>query len=295
MKKKITVACLAIMLALMCCAFTPKIYTNPIDDNSENATINMEPTPLVELEEAPIPPVIQERLDEERIESFTDPNMLIYTMEELDQLIEQERSIQNIVLNLAQSARALGWPEDSISIRSAQNIWWNSDLAIKAYQNRQSELCSELELAKWKTKKTEYLAATEIWLYMKDLGWNDYVCAGILGNLMTEVGGQTLDIQYWLSGNGYYGMCQWNKAYQSGVWGADLKEQCDFLRDTIKYEIDTFGYAYKKGFNLDSFLAMTNEKDAALAFAKTYERCDSDSYSIRQKNATVAYDYFVNN
>ena len=130
---------------------------------------------------------------------------------------------------------------------------------------------------------------------MKDLGWNDYVCAGIMGNLMAEVGGQTLDIQYWLQGNGYYGMCQWNKAYRSGVWGADLTGQCDFLRDTIKYEIDTFGYAYKKGFNLNSFLALSNERDAALAFAKCYERCGSGTYTIRQNNAEKAYDYFVNN
>ena len=112
---------------------------------------------------------------------------------------------------------------------------------------------------------------------------------------MAEVGGQTLDIQYWLKGNGYYGMCQWNKAYCSGVWGADLTGQCDFLRDTIKYEIDTFGYAYQKGFNFESFLNMSNERDAAKAFAKCYERCGSSTYTIRQNNAEKAYNYFVNN
>ena len=112
---------------------------------------------------------------------------------------------------------------------------------------------------------------------------------------MAEVGGQTLDIQYWLKGNGYYGMCQWNKAYCEGVWGADLAGQCDFLRDTIKYEIDTFGYAYQKGFNFESFLNMSNERDAAKAFAKCYERCGSSTYNIRMNNAEKAYDYFVNN
>ena len=129
---------------------------------------------------------------------------------------------------------------------------------------------------------------------MKNLGWNDYVCAGIMGNLMAEVGGQTLDIQYWLKDNGYYGMCQWNKAY-SNIWGADLETQCDYLKNTIKYEIDTFGYAYQKGFNFASFLNMSNERDAAKAFAKCYERCSSSTYNIRMNNAEKAYNYFVNN
>ena len=129
---------------------------------------------------------------------------------------------------------------------------------------------------------------------MKSLGWNDYVCAGIIGNLMAEVGGQTLDIRYTLSSSGYYGMCQWSRGYGK-VWGAGLDTQCDFLRDTIKYEFDTYGFKYQKGFNFNSFLNMDDAQQAALAFAKCYERCASGSYNIRQKNALKAYDYFVNN
>lgn len=88
-------------------------------------------------------------------------------------------------------------------------------------------------------------------------------------------------------------MCQWNKAYSEGVWGASLEEQCAFLRDTIAYEIDTFGYAYKKGFDYEDFLQLTDCKQAALAFAKAYERCGSGSYAVRQKNALAAYNYFI--
>lgn len=127
---------------------------------------------------------------------------------------------------------------------------------------------------------------------MKAQGWNDYVCAGIMGNLMAEVGGQTLDIRYTLSSSGYYGMCQWSRGY-SQVWGAGLETQCDFLRDTIKYEFDTYGSKYQKGFNFNSFLNMTDAQQAALAFAKSYERCGSGSYRVRQKNALKAYNYFV--
>ena len=281
MKKQIMAMILAVVTVLMCCAFTSEV----------NANENVEPmvkyvTQTVEIEKS---------FKVEKLEEFEDPNLSTYTMEQLQILIEAERADQAAAHELAESARKLGWNEELDPIVSAENEWWNSQVAIEVYHARYEELYAESEEAKWATKAAEYPAATQIWRYMKDLGWNDYVCAGIMGNLMAEVGGQTLDIQYWLQGNGYYGMCQWNKAHRSSVWGADLVGQCDFLRDTIKYEIDTFGYAYKKGFNLDSFLALTNERDAALAFAKCYERCNSNYYAIRQTNAEKAYNYFVNN
>ena len=282
MKRQIVAMILAVVTVLMCCAFTSQAKAN------EPATVVEYVTRTVEVE-------VDKSFKIDKIEEFEDPNLDTYTMAQLQALIEAERADQEAAHELAESARKLGWPEESEPIISAKNEWWNAQLAIEVYDARYQELYAESEEAKWITKSAEYPAATQIWRYMKDLGWNDYVCAGIMGNLMAEVGGQTLDIQYWLQGNGYYGMCQWNKAYRSGVWGADLVGQCDFLRDTIKYEIDIFGYAYKKGFNLDSFLALSNERDAALAFAKCYERCGSGTYTIRQNNAEKAYDYFVNN
>lgn len=276
---------LAVITVLMCCAFTSSAGVN---ENTEPETIIEYVTQVVEVE-------TDNSFKVEKLEEFEDPDLTTYTMSQLQILIEAERANQETAHELAESARKLGWPEESEPIVSAKNEWWNAQLAIEVYNARYQELYAEYEEAKWTTKAAEYPAATQIWRYMKDLGWNDYVCAGIMGNLMAEVGGQTLNIQYWLYGNNYYGMCQWNKAYCNKVWGADLVGQCDFLSDTIKYEIDTFGYAYAKGFNFDSFLAMSNERDAALAFAKCYERCGSGSYTIRQNNAEKAYDYFVNN
>ena len=285
MKRQIVAMILAVITVLMCCAFTSAGANEKI----------VEPEVVVEYVTRTVEVEVDKSFKVDRIEEFEDPNLDTYTMAQLQVLIEAERADQEAAHELAESARKLGWPEESEPIASAKNEWWNAQLAIEVYDARYKELYAESEEAKWATKAAEYPAATQIWRYMKDLGWNDYVCAGIMGNLMAEVGGQTLDIQYWLKGNGYYGMCQWNKAYCNGVWDADLTGQCNFLRDTIKYEIDTFGYAYKKGFNLDSFLAMSNERDAALAFAKCYERCGSGSYTIRQNNAEKAYDYFVNN
>ena len=281
MKKQIVAMILAVITVLMCCAFT-------------SAGAQETSQPVVEYVTRTVEVEVDKSFKVEKIEEFEDSNLSTYTMAQLQVLIEAERANQEAAHALAESARKLGWPEESEPIASAKAEWWNAQLAIEVYDARYQKLYAESEEVKWETKAAEYPAATQIWRYMKDLGWNDYVCAGIMGNLMAEVGGQTLDIQWWLYGNNYYGMCQWNKAYSS-IWGADLKTQCDYLRDTIKYEIDTFGYAYQKGFNLDSFLNMTNERDAAKAFAKCYERCGSSTYNIRMNNAEKAYDYFVNN
>lgn len=156
---------------------------------------------------------------------------------------------------------------------------------VEEFEAKQEE---ELE---WIEKSEEYESAAFIWRYFKDKGYSDYAIAGILGNIMAEVGGQTLYIQYWLSSSSYYGMCQWSRQYYPGAIGLSLEEQCDFLFNTIENEFDVFGYIV--GLSYEDFIQIENEQTAALAFAKVYERCGSGSYSVRQSNATEAYDYFV--
>ena len=217
----------------------------------------------------------------------------LQALTDFQRLIDEHKTKQRISNEIISNALKLGWDKDSETILQARKQWLQSETAIKIYSQAKEVKAAQIEEAKWNTRKLEYPVATEIWLYMKNLGWTDEVCAGIMGNLMAEVGGHTLDIQHKLKGNGYYGMCQWNTAYKNKVWGKDLNGQLDFLRDTIKYEIDTFGYAYKSNFNFNSFLNLENEKDVALAFAKCYERCGSDSYNSRQVNATKALEYFT--
>lgn len=249
---------------------------------------------------APTPEVVEiiryvekEEFEVEEIDYFFDENISNYTIEELETKITNERKIQQQAHELAELARALGWPEDCDAIQHAKTQWHNSQKKIDIYAIELDLKNQILVEDKWETKKQEYPIATEIWLYMKDLGWNDYVCAGIMGNLMTECGGQTLNIQPLLQGT-YYGMCQWSKVWYPEVWGQNLQGQLDFLNKTIKNEFSIFGGLYQKGFNFNSFLSLTNEREAALAFAKCYERCHHAYYGVRQVNATTAYNYFVN-
>jgi hypothetical protein len=79
---------------------------------------------------------------------------------------------------------------------------------------------------------------------------------------MTEVGGNTLEIKYWLTNpsNRYYGICQWSTGYKA-VWYEDLEYQINFLIDTMPYEFNTYGRSYAKGFDYADFLALENAED----------------------------------
>lgn len=137
----------------------------------------------------------------------------------------------------------------------------------------------------------KYSQATQVWNGLKALGLNDYVCAGIMGNIMAEVGGQTLDISRWSqyssTTSGYYGICQWaggRKQRLLNDFGTTLEAQIKFLSVEL-FEVIPKG---------NSFYNMQDEKEAALYFAKYYERCGSGSYGVRQTNATKALQYFTN-
>ena len=205
---------------------------------------------------------------------------------ELINLIEEYTLKKEEVHLVADKARMIGYTENSQPIISAKSQWYFYNEIIKFYQNQLDKINKELD-------ELEYKDATLIWEYMKNLGWNDYVCAGILGNMMAEVGGGTLDLQTTIYGNGFYGLCQWNQVFTDKVWGADLKDQMDFLRDDIKYQIDMFGFCYSNNFNFEKFLELENEQEAALAFMKCYERGLPQSNYVRQQYATIAYEYFV--
>ena len=216
-------------------------------------------------------------------------NLLTYvdtdSLHELDSLIQECNARMENSHAIVVAARNCGYDLNHPVV----------ELALKeynqAYENylKYQEKC---DLIFSKLKNEEYQAAFTIWHYLKELGYNDYVCAGILGNLMVEVGGQTLDIQYWLGDGEYNGMCQWSTKYYGDI-PEDLIGQCDLLANTIKENFDIFGSNYKSNFGYEDFLNLKDEKEAALAFAMCYERCNSKYYDIRLTSATDAYNYFV--
>ena len=202
---------------------------------------------------------------------------------------------QEVLHRMAECARELGWQEDCEVIKIASKEWWavqEQRAIIREEENRRLQIEEQ-----WSIKASKYPAATKIWRYLTEtLLYNNAVAAGIMGNIMVEVGGGTLSINPTLYSYGsgyYYGICQWNKGAYPAVRGQDLDYQLQYLADTIEYELNTYGYMYSKGHNYNSFIGLQNASDAALAFAKAYERCGSSTYSLRQRCAQTAYDYFT--
>lgn len=198
-------------------------------------------------------------------------------LDQLEALMQEQDEMMEAAHQMAEAARSLGYKEQHDVIQLAKQEWHEADELKAKYQAIYDDLMEH-----WKQKEEEYPDATYVWSYFKDLGYNDYVCAGILGNMMVECGGHTLALQPTVSTRSYYGICQWSKGY-SDVWNTSLEEQCNFLRDTIEYEFNTYGSLYKKNFDYASFLELEDYEQAALAFAEVYERCSSASFSARKK------------
>lgn len=208
---------------------------------------------------------------------------------ELESLISSTNEKLQAANDMLESCKTLGYDDDNPVVVLANKEVANAKADMEYYQTIYDEVLIELRAAE---RMAEYPVATTIWNYLKDLGHNDYVAAGILGNIMAEVGGQTLDIQPTLSNGAYYGMCQWKICYYPSISGLGTEGQLDLLANTIEQEFNEFGYV--SGYSYEEFLNIQDEQTAALAFAKTYERCGSGSHSVRQKNATKALEYFTN-
>ena len=140
-------------------------------------------------------------------------------------------------------------------------------------------------------------AATQVWTYLKSYGYSDSVAAGIIGNMMRECGGDTLNLDWDIvghyNGDEYYGLCQWCLLYTpSGFKGSSIKTQCDYLHQTIKSAFASYGGNYN-GITYSEFLNADTRK-AAIAFERVYERCGdyANEDTRRANNAEVAYKKF---
>ena len=194
---------------------------------------------------------------------------------------------------LKTAAYGLGYNNSHSIIVTAAQEWNNANQKCNELQNDLNAIVAEEKA--WDARLAEYPAATTIWIYLKLLGYNDYVCAGILGNMMAECGGGTLNLKTNLvsADGGYYGICQWSRGYGSAVWNKDLDGQLNHLRDTIQKEFKTFGNLYQRGFTFDKFLSLSDCRSAAVAFAKVYERCASKHINIRADYAEKAFKYYA--
>lgn len=140
----------------------------------------------------------------------------------------------------------------------------------------------------------EHYYAAKVWEYLRQKGFSQEVICAIIGNMMIETSGGNLDLKpeiYSKSGN-YYGLCQWSLNYYPETKDIPFERQLEYLFNTMPWEFNTFGWLYADDFSYDDFIKMTNVEEAALAFAKVYERCTPISYKLRENAAIKAHKYF---
>ena len=203
----------------------------------------------------------------------------------------ESRHYQDVAHQMAECARELGYSEDHIIIREASSRWWAEQRIIEALHEQDTEVAvipaPEPGITFTEAQKAEYPVACGVWRYLReDMGLNPYVAAGIMGNMMQECGGNTLNLQPHLCVNNFLGLCMWYAPYTNGrlTYGADVTEQLEYLKDTLETNIEYFGGDYSY------FCGLDNVADAAWYFDEYYER--GGWHSVRARNAQTALEYF---
>lgn len=181
---------------------------------------------------------------------------------------------------------ALGYEEDHPGVKLALNELARAESDYEYYEQYGEKI-------KWNTRYAEYPVATQAWRYMSEtLGWSDEVCAGIMGNMMAECGGQTLNLKWNVYNSaGFYGLCQWHPTYFSQLQGASLETQLAFLGASVESTFNGWAGSVFKC-NYKQFLASEDPETAAYLFCIVYER-PGGYQQQRSRNAQVAYNYFA--
>ena len=150
------------------------------------------------------------------------------------------------------------------------------------------------DLAHYEAWEEEHYYAAMVFNYFMQRGFTEEATCAIIGNMMIETSGGDLALKpsiYSKSGN-YYGLCQWSLKYYPETKDIPFDHQLEYLFNTMPWEFNTFGRLYEDGFEYEDFIRMTDPAEAALAFAKVYERCTPISYKLRENAAIKAYKYF---
>ncbi len=147
----------------------------------------------------------------------------------------------------------------------------------------------------------EYPEAQLIWNTMISWGWTPETCAGIIGNMMAEIGGGTLNLSDWNSNGGCgYGLIQWTGGRRSTVksrYGSypTIEQQLIFMRDELFGTNNTCQQISSSILNrIMNTSGNETPESIAFCFASNYERCASQYRAKRQGYARIAYNYFMN-
>jgi hypothetical protein len=150
------------------------------------------------------------------------------------------------------------------------------------------------EEEQWAKKAEEYPIATYVWLYMKNnFGWSDVVCAGVMGNIMGEIG-RDMKFEKW-NHRIPYGMFQWLGGRRQDIhriYGEEptIDEQLEFMFDEL-YGTDGVRQQLSDA-KREKILNGKTPESVAQMFCDWFER-PGGTGKCRQGYARRAYEYFT--
>ena len=258
--------------------------TEPVATISE-VYIPSEPTETIEPEVEEV--IVLDVVEVERV--------VPTTLEEANKLLEDAIFRKDTAVAVYEGLLSLGYAEEHPAVVMAKTDVENREADCVFYQENQA---IHQEAYEWEVRASEYPVATQVWLYMKEeFGWNDIVCAGIMGNMMAECGGcWTSDLDWDVSSSSGYGMIQWlggRKQQLFNIYGSSpsIEDQLNFMKDEL---FGTNGVTKQvTDSQLDKIINADNPEDCAYAFACYFERCGEDHRWVRRDYARRAYEYFV--
>ena len=192
---------------------------------------------------------------------------------------------------------ALADTNSSISkeLESVNNELESVKSELESVKNELEEV--KKENLQWSSKYNQYPIATIAWIYMtEELGWSDTVAAGIIGNMMAECGGHTLDLDWDINGSSGYGLIQWIGSRRVSIkekYGETptVVEQIEFVKDEL---YGTNGVTRQvTDSQLKAIMDANTPEECAFAFACYYERCSVNYREFRRGLARTAYNYFT--
>lgn len=217
---------------------------------------------------------------------------------EITSLIDECLDRQETAHTIAECVRALGCQDDHPIIKWASKEWWIAQYCIEEYKKwipsadvaENSAVMETDEIvhvftndAQWE----EHPVAAEVYEYLRGtMGLSAEVASGIIGGMMQECGGCTLDLQWDLTASGYRGLHMWSLRYCPEIATADLQGQLDYLNQTLEKNIKFFGGNY------DYMCSLTDPGTVCAYMYTWYGRGYGSATQSRIDCAYQAYKYF---
>ena len=217
------------------------------------------------------------------------------TYDEAETLLKNATERLELIDTIYKGLLTLGYAEDHPAVVMAKTDMENAQADVVYYQE-QFEIFEEIR--KWEVRASEYPVATEVWLYMKnEFGWNDIVCAGIMGNMMAECGGcWTSDLDWDVNSSSGFGMIQWLGSRKKQLFSIyskkpSIENQLNFMKDELYGTNGVDKQVSEK--ELNKIMNAETPEECAFAFASYFERCSEEHRAPRRGYARTAYEYFV--